>query len=165
MTKALRRIRGMLGMGLTWALGWAIVGGGIMEGIVDPGGRILDMWPQTLAIPGFLGGVAFSLILAVAERRRRFDELSLPRFAAWGAAAGALLGVVALSAGAASAVAPLVLRGAMIIAPVALLCAASASGTLALARTAARRESLDGADGTGARLAGVDAAASSPEPE
>ncbi len=84
MKTLLRRLRGALGMGLTWALGWAVVGGAVMEGIVDPDGRILDMWPQTLAIPGFLGGVVFAFLLWIAEGRRRFDELSLPRFGLWG---------------------------------------------------------------------------------
>lgn len=33
-------------------------------------------------------------MLGIAERRRRFDELSLPRFAAWGAVGGVLLSLV-----------------------------------------------------------------------
>jgi hypothetical protein len=133
-------------MGLTWAVGWAIVGGGVMEGIVDPDGKILDMWPQTLAIPAFLGGVVFSVVLRIAEGRRRFEELSLPRFAALGAVAGLLLGVLAIAAGAAPD-APLWLRAAVIVGPVTLLSAASAAATLALARRAHGREVLDaGAD-------------------
>lgn len=138
-----RRIRGALGMGLTWAMGWAIIGGGIMEGIVDPRGEILDMWPQTLAIPGFLLGVVFSMVLMVAERRRRFDELSLPRFASLGALAGVLLGTYAVATGAASTL-PLLVRSAMIIAPLTLLSAASASASLALARYAERRQLANG---------------------
>jgi hypothetical protein len=146
MKKWLRRIRGALGMGLTWAVAWAVVGGGVMEGIVDPDGKILDMWPQTLAIPGFFCGVAFSALLRVAEGRRRFDELSLPRFGALGAATGLLLGALAIAAGLASGV-PLWLRAAVILGPVTLLSAISASGTLALARMGAKRELPDaGAD-------------------
>lgn len=146
MRKWLRRIRGALGMGLTWAVAWAIVGGGVMEGIVDPDGKILDMWPQTLAIPGFVGGVVFSMLLWMAEGRRRFDELSLPRFGALGAASGVLLGALAVAAGAAPG-APLWLRAAVIIGPVTLLNAASAAGTLALARRGRKRELVDaGAD-------------------
>lgn len=138
----LRRLRGAFGMGLTWAIGWAIVGGGIMEGIVDPHGRILDMWPQTLAIPGFIGGVVFAGLLWMAEGRRRFEELSLPRFGALGALVGVMLGGLAVAAGAAGGVASFWLRAAVIVAPVTLLSAASAAGSLALARKARQREAL-----------------------
>lgn len=137
-----RRLRGAFGMGLTWAIGWAIVGGGIMEGIVDPHGRILDMWPQTLAIPGFVGGVVFAGMLWMAEGRRRFDELSLPRFGALGALVGVMLGGLAVAAGAGSGVASFWLRTAVIVAPVTLLSAASATGSLALARKAQRHGAL-----------------------
>lgn len=140
MKRWLRRIRGAVGMGLVWAIAWAVVGGGVMEGIVDPHGKILDMWPQTLAIPGFLGGVVFSVVLWMSEGRRRFDELSLPRFGALGGLVGLLLGGLAVGAGAASGVLPLWLRAAVIIGPVTLLGAVSASGSLALARMAERRE-------------------------
>lgn len=129
----LRRIRGAFGMGLIWAIGWAVVGGGVMEAFVDPNGRILDMWPQTLGIAGFLGGAAFSIVFGIAAGRRRFDELSLVRFGAWGAVAGVAVGVFLMTTGA----------PVMIIAPAALLCAGSASGSLALARKSKERELLD----------------------
>lgn len=147
MRDLLRRVRGALGMGVTWALTWAVVGGGIMEGIVDPNGEILDMWPQTLAIPGFVFGIAFSVLLAVAARRRRFDELSLSRFAAWGAGTGLLMGGLALAAGALPALAPFWWRAAVLVAPVTLLSTISSTGALAVARLATRREGLPrGAD-------------------
>jgi hypothetical protein len=139
MRKWLRRIRGAVGMGVAWAVAWAIVGGGVMEGIVDPDGKILDMWPQTLAIPGFFGGVVFSMVLSIAEGRRRFDELSLPRVGALGAVTGLLLGGLALAAGAAPDVPPW-LRAAVIIGPVTVLGAISASALLALARMGDEQE-------------------------
>jgi hypothetical protein len=83
MKKWLRRIRGAVGMGLTWAAGWALVGV-LIELFIDPMGSLVDVWPTALAIPGFLGGAVFSAVLRIAEGRRRFDELSLPRFGAWG---------------------------------------------------------------------------------
>ena len=130
----LRRIRGAVGLGLTWAVGWAVIGGGVMEAFVDPNGAILDMWPQTLGMAGFLGGAVFSMIIGIAARRRRFDELSLVRFGALGAVAGGMLGVLLTG----MIGAPL-----MMIAPAALLCAGSASGSLALARKAKQRELRD----------------------
>ena len=133
MTRWLRRIRGAVVVGLIWAIAWGVGVGGLMEAVVDPHGRIADIWPAVLGIPGFFGGLIFSVVLSIAERKRRFDQLSLPRFGALGAVAGALLGV--------PAVAMLGVNG-FIIAPLALLGAASASGTLALARRGDHRDRL-----------------------
>lgn len=154
MNQWMRRVRGALGMGVTWALGWAIVGGAIMEGIVDRDGRLLDMWPQALAIPGFFCGVAFSIVLGVAARRRRFDELSPARFAVWGAIAGATLGGLALAAGALPLVGSVWLRAATLLGPAALLSAGSAAGTLALARAGGR--ALSSGESTDRVLPGAD---------
>ena len=139
MRKAFRRIRAAILLGLVWGLTWGIVGGAVMEGIVDPHGRIVDMWPQLLAIPGFLSGVTFGIALWVAEGRRRFDELSILRFTALGAVVGGLLGVVGLAIGAAPGF-PLWLRALVSIGPVSVLSAASAAGSLAVAKRASRRE-------------------------
>jgi hypothetical protein len=142
----LKRIRGALGVGVSWALGWALIGGTLMEGIFDPHGEILDMWPQTLAIPGFLLGVVFSVVLWATAGRRRFDELSVPRFAALGAAAGALLGSAVLTAGIFPAL-PLLLRAGIVLGPLTVLSAASASGTLAIARMARDKGFIDPGSG------------------
>jgi len=151
--KWLRRIRAALVVGVTWAIAWGGVGGFIMEGIVDPQGRILDMWPQTLAIPGFLGGVVFSVVLWLTEGRRRFDELTLGRVAVWGAVAGLALCAVAVSVLGTTSLA----RAALIIVPVTLLSAGSAAGSLALARMANKPELLHaGADASEPRLRGGD---------
>src|SRR5688500_5916474 len=109
----LRRIRGALVIGLIWAGGGAAIGG-LIELVSNifpalPLGFI-DMWIPTLAIPGFLGGVIFSIVLPIAAGRRRFDELSLPLVAAWGAVGGVLLGVLLVVMG----------MGPMIIAPATL---------------------------------------------
>ncbi len=147
MKRWLRRIRGAVGMGLTWAAGWALVGmliglswslGLPMEWFVE----VFDAPLPALAVPGFFGGAVFSTVLGIAGRRRRFDELSLPRFGAWGAVGGLLLGLfpslVAVSSGAAS-----VAAAAIIIGTLTLLSAVSASSSLALARMAEERELLD----------------------
>lgn len=127
MTRWLRRIRGAVVVGALWAIGWGVLGGGFMELAVDPHGRIADIWPAVLGIPGFFGGVLFSAVFSIAERRRRFDQLSLPRFGAWGAVAGALLAVPAITVFG---------LGVGIIVPLTLLGAMSATGSLALARRA-----------------------------
>jgi hypothetical protein len=137
MTRWLKRLRGAVVVGLLWAIGWGFVGGAVMELIVDPHGRIADIWPAVLGIPGFFGGVLFSAMFSIAERRRRFDELSLPRFGAWGAVAGALLAVPAIAVFG---------LGTGIIIPLTVLGAASASGSLALARRADDRERLGAGD-------------------
>jgi hypothetical protein len=134
MKKLLRRIRGAIGMGLTWAFGWTLVG---MLGVVvfytlfPSAPDVFDIWIPVFAYPGFLAGVGFSVVLGVAEGRRSFDELSLPRFAAWGAVGGLLVGafVVAVFFGKAPIVALAAISGTTT-----LLGAASASGMLALAR-------------------------------
>lgn len=165
MTKLLRRLRGAVGMGLTWAVAWGLVD--VLIGVTSrllPGlpwwdafFRFYDAPLPSLAMPGFVGGVLFSLVLGVAARRRRFDELSVPRFAAWGAAGGLLLSLVpAALAGLGLATIPEVARVTAVLAiPLTLLSAASAAGSLALARAGSRR-SLAGGDGRpGARTVGA----------
>ena len=148
----LRRIRGAVGMGLTWAAAWALVG--ILTGVASvllPGlpwdafFEVFDAPLPALAIPGFVGGALFSTVLGIAGRRRRFAELSLPRFAAWGAVGGLLLSLVpvALVAVGLASVESGALRlwqlTAAISGPLTLLSAASATGSLALARMAENR--------------------------
>jgi hypothetical protein len=133
----LRRIRGAVGLGLTWAVAWGFVGFGIelVHNIwPNPLGSMVDIWPAVLAYPAFLGGLAFSTVLGIAGRRRRFDELSLPRFAAWGALGGLLLGLVpaVVFAGGAASLAEV----AATVSAIALLTAVSATGSLMLARMA-----------------------------
>jgi hypothetical protein len=156
MTKVLRRVRGAVGMGVTWALGWAVFG--LLIGVTSkllPGlpwwdafFRVFDAPLPALAVPGFVGGVIFSAVLGVVGRRRRFDELSIPRFAAWGAVGGLLLSMVPDTM-AAVGLATLSDRlapwqfAAMLAGPLTLLSAASAAGSLMLARKAARRGSHD----------------------
>lgn len=142
----LRRIRGAVGMGLTWAVVWAPVA--VLIGImVDPDGSMDEMWPAIGAYPGFLCGVAFSIVLGIMARRRRLDELSLPRFAAWGAAAGLAVGTIPFAIGRPTTEVPLWLLGGVVVGTMTLLSAASAAGSLALARRAERRALADaGAD-------------------
>ena len=146
MKKWLRRVRGAVLMGLTWAAVWAPVG--VLIGmILDPDGSMDEPWLLVGAYPGFLGGVVFATVLGIVGRRRRFDELSLPRFAAWGAVAGLLVGAFPFAVGTPTSAIPLWLLSGVVIGSTTLLCAASAAGSLALARMAEPRDLLDaGAD-------------------
>lgn len=136
-----RRIRGALGLGVVWAGGGAAIGG-LVELISNLFPRLplgfIDMWIQTLAIPGFLGGVIFAGVLGIAARRRRFDELSMARMVAWGALAGVALGGVLVGLG----------LPPLILVPTTLLSGLGASLTLGLARTA-EQAALAPPDGNG----------------
>ena len=87
MRKWLRRIRGAIGIGLTWALAW--FGAGLLLLVV--GFRADVSFPLFFALLGFLAGVTFSGVLGILGGRRRFDQMSLPRFAMWGGGGGLLL--------------------------------------------------------------------------
>ena len=150
MKKWLKRIRGAIGMGVTWAAGWAPVGAvtGLIAGVVLGGvplGVIATNYAALFGVLGFVGGTIFSTVLRVTEGRHRFDQLSLPRFVAWGALGGLLLGVLAVTAG---ILGPgLTILDAVIAGVSTLLGAGSAAGSLALARRADDRELLEhGAD-------------------
>ena len=134
MKKWLRRLRGAVAMGLTWAAVWAVVA--VLIGmVVDPDGSMDEMWPAIGAYPGFLGGLVFSAVLGIAAARRRLDELSLWRVGAWGAAAGLLVGLLPYAVGELNPNVPVWLP-AVVTASITLLSAVSAAGSLALARRA-----------------------------
>ena len=135
MRKWLRRIRGAIGMGFVWGAAWSAAG--LVPRWVF-GFNADAPFPLVFGVLGFMAGVTFSGLLVLTEGRRRFDQMSLPRFAAWGAVGGLLLS--ALFATAAS-----LDRGDLLaVAPTfAIACAVCASGSLALARRAVRRELPD----------------------
>lgn len=140
MKKWLRRVRGAIGIGLTWAAGWTVLGMLSMifaDSVLDFDSSVVDIWIPVFAYPAFLGGVAFSAVLGLAGGRRRLDEMSLPRFAGWGALGGLLLAVVIMAALSFSRVSLVV--GSIVT----VMCAASAAGSLALARMSDEQELLD----------------------
>ena len=86
----LRRIRGIVGTGLTWAVGWGALFAGAFAGLGTPIGSVLE----TATIGAFLGafsGVSFAVILSITEGRRTLRELSLRRVAIWGGIGGMAL--------------------------------------------------------------------------
>ena len=84
----LRRIRGALGMGFTWAAAW-FAAGFVPRWVL---GLDSDLpFPILFGALGFIAGVTCSGLLVLTEGRRRFDQMSLPRFATSGALGGLLL--------------------------------------------------------------------------
>ena len=87
----------MLGMGITWAVGWAMVMFmiGTIIGIVDPDSIDAGEEPWRIAgivaTVGFISGSVFALIFSSAERRKRIRDLSVLRASVWGALGGAVL--------------------------------------------------------------------------
>lgn len=135
MGKWLRRIRGAIGIGFTWALAWS--GAGFLLAAAM-GFKADAPFPIIFAVLGFFGGIIFSACLALTAGRRRFDQMSLRRFAGWGAVGGVLLSTVFAKA------ASLDVGDVVMIVPMfALASAVCASGSLALARRAVRRELSD----------------------
>ncbi|MFN2566196.1 MAG: hypothetical protein ABR499_14460 [Gemmatimonadaceae bacterium] len=131
----LRRIRGAIGMGFTWGAAW-FAAGFVPRWVF---GVNADLpFPLLFGVLGFIAGVTFSGLLVLTEGRRRFDQMSLPRFAGWGAIGGLVLSA-------------LFVRGASlgwgevlaISTTFALACAVCATGSLAVARRAVRRELPD----------------------
>ena len=146
MSKWMKRIRGAVGMGVTWAVGWSFVGAllGLLVGVLSPDGiegtRVagaVRMFMQA----GLLSGGAFSVALGLAGRHRTFDEMSLPLFAVLGAVAAPLiLGIAVALFG----IGEISARAALVVtAVIASLGAASAAASLALARMAEDRELLE----------------------
>jgi drug/metabolite transporter (DMT)-like permease len=142
-----RRIRAAAVMGLLWAVGWALAGVAIGAlSLLTPFlpwelvFRVFDAPLPALAIPGFIGGTLFSLVLGVAGRQRSFDELSTGRVALWGVIGGVLLALVpALLVGVGLATLGVGSAGVLVLSlmlgvPFALLGAGSAATTLAIAR-------------------------------
>ena len=145
MRQWVRRARSAVVMGLVWAAVWAPAA--VLASLVlDPDGSMDEPWLLVGAFPGFLGGVVFALVLGVVARRRRLEELSLPRTAGWGALAGLIVGVLPFLLGSPGPGLPAWFAPA-VIGTIALLASLSAAGSLALARRGARRERAVAADG------------------
>lgn len=143
MKKWKRRIGAALRMGLAWALAWFSAGMVLLVvGLVF--GATADVpFPLLFGLLGFLAGTAFSGVLGIVEGRRRFDQMSLLRFAGWGAVGGIMLtGIFVSVVALAGDTTPL--RHLEVLVPVFTVAgAASAAGVLALARRAEERALLD----------------------
>jgi hypothetical protein len=93
----LRRLRGIIGTGLTWAFGWAGLWGALL--LVMAGFNLLegwDFWYTVRAIfgvagVGFAAGSGFGVILSIFERNNRLENLSFKRISLWGGIGGLVL--------------------------------------------------------------------------
>ena len=99
-----RKLRGIVGTGVTWALGWTAVGT-LLHFIF----RAMGFWgfiglslPEDLVINaamGFIGGTTFATGLLLTEGRRGVDGIRVGRGAAWGMLAGLVGPLLYLSLG------------------------------------------------------------------
>jgi peptidoglycan/LPS O-acetylase OafA/YrhL len=132
----LRRIKAAIGIGLTWALAWFAAGMALLL-VVGPDAADVP-FPLGFGLLGFLTGVTFSGLLGLVERNRRFDEMSIPRFALWGATGSALLATLFVS------ITDIPFDVLSILVPVfGTAGAICAGGTLALARSAEGVDAID----------------------
>ena len=138
MKRWMRRVRGAIGTGMTWAFAWFGAGMAMLvTSLLLTGSTGADVpYPIGFGAIGFVAGVAFSGVLSLTEGRRRFDQMSLGRFAGWGAAGGCLL--AAALAGTITALEGAVfLDNFLVLGTVfGIAGAASAGGSLLLARRA-----------------------------
>src|SRR5215510_11682351 len=100
----LRRWRGILGMGLTWAVGFAAfflmltaVIGYFDPDSIDPGESPI-LFARIGALIGFITGSTFGVLFSFAEARKRILNLSLVRAGLWGAIASSLFPLLTTAA-------------------------------------------------------------------
>ncbi len=86
-----RKLRGVLGIGLVWAILWAVILVLLFAvARLVPGGKgPIDVWP-TGPLVGFVSGLAFGALLAWAERGKSVPSIALDRAALWGALASVM---------------------------------------------------------------------------
>ena len=83
----LRKLRGIVGTGLSWAFYWSILGTALQWSLAVLGlARPVDLsaTPLMSASMGFYGGCVFGGVLSLTERRRSPGELHLGRGAVGG---------------------------------------------------------------------------------
>jgi hypothetical protein len=103
-------------------------------------------YPLGFGALGFLAGVTFSGVVGLLEGRRRFDQMSLPRFAGWGAAGGLSFATIFVSV-VTLVEDPTFFGNLMVLGPVFGVAGAScAAGALAMARKAEDRALLEAGD-------------------
>lgn len=102
LSPTLRRLRGALGLALTWAVLWGIAAGltgGIVSSVIlllrrtiPPVGLLMAAFALAGAISGFVSGAGFALLLTTSARRRTLGDLNPLHFGALGAISAAVFG-------------------------------------------------------------------------
>lgn len=146
----MRKLRGILKTGLTWAVGWA-AGAGILHplaGLFGAAGLLGNGWLPDIVFAGLIGGfggAVFATGLALSEDARGLDQIRVLSGLLWGAAAGfAGPACLALLVGDLSSYLYFATHTPLFLVTLTTLGAASGAGMTALARAAAQAELADG---------------------
>ena len=92
MNRLARKLRGLLGVGVTWGTLWSVIGAGIglVIGVISP-----EVWESTnpiiewaigMGLYGLVSGIGFGSFLSLREGRKTILDISLRRAAIWGVA-------------------------------------------------------------------------------
>ena len=86
----MRKLRGLLGVGVTWGAAWATIGAGIgaVIAVLSPEAwswtHPVVEWALGMGAYGVVSGMGFGVLLSLREGRKTLRDLSLKRSAAWG---------------------------------------------------------------------------------
>jgi hypothetical protein len=143
MSTWVRHLRRAFLLALTWAVLWAPLG--VLTGIfMDPNDTLDEPWAALGAYPGFLCGLVFAVVLAIAARQCRLGDLSPSRAGSWGALSGLLVMAPVFSGllGTPNTEHPLWQGRYLILVAVILLSSVSAVASVLVARTASNRTGI-----------------------
>jgi hypothetical protein len=104
-TSNLRRLRGALGLAVTWGITWAVASGvigGLASSLIlilrghflPPVIMLMGAFALAGGLSGFVSGAGFALLLTTSARRRTLEELNPFKFGVLGAIPAALVGVL-----------------------------------------------------------------------
>ena len=145
MKKRIGGMKGAIAVVMSWTGVWGFPAF-VIEGLGNLGIELpitytIDMWPQTLVMPGLLCGLLFFGVLALAAGRRGIEDFPVASLSALGAVIGLVLGGVAV----------LILTGdafptLWVIGATTLLGAAAGAASALVLRYLVRRHVLEGAE-------------------
>jgi hypothetical protein len=154
MKQFLRRLRGIIGTGLTWAVGWmGLIGLVVFPVLALFGAPIFSdfgLYLKNVFIVGqlgFIAGGSFGLVLTALERRKKLENLSFTRIALWGGIGGLVLVAISGPASGGSFLGPIIFFTLMGI--------GSATGTVLLAKRSDSKL-IEGAEDPALSLGGED---------